>query len=136
MRLLLDTCTALWVFEGHRCIRGRMRDQITDPGHEVYLSDVSLLEIVIKYRLGKLPLAAKPSKLIPPLARRHAIDRLQLTAEAVFRLEDLPDHHRDPFDRLLVCQALAHGLTLVTPDPLIHRYEGVSLLWSARDTSR
>jgi PIN domain nuclease of toxin-antitoxin system len=130
MRFLLDTCTAIWVFEGHAKIGDQLRDQLTDPTHEVYLSDVSILEIVIKHQLGKLPLPSAPSTLIVPLARRHAMDLLPLTTEAVFGLEGLADHHRDPFDRLLISQALTHGLTLVTPDPLIHRYEQVSLLWN------
>lgn len=123
MRFLLDTCTLLWVFAGSSKISGDLRDELTDPGNDLYFSDASVLEIVIKYQLGKLPLAKPPSRLLFPLAQKHLIDHAPLSAEAIFGLEKLPLHHRDPFDRLLVAQARAERLTLVTPDPKIHRYD-------------
>jgi PIN domain nuclease of toxin-antitoxin system len=125
---LLDTCVAIWYFQGHDRISPGLRDVLTDPLNDLYLSDVSILEIVIKHRLGKLPLSQPPSQIILPLARKHLMESLPLTTEAIFTLENLPDLHRDPFDRLLVCQALTHHLELVTPDPAIHQYD-VDSLW-------
>lgn len=125
---LLDTCVALWHFEGHPSISPELRETLTDLRHDLYLSDVSILEIVTKNRLGKLPLKRPPSRIIRPLAAKHAMDILPLTTEAVFRLETLPDLHRDPFDRLLICQAAVSRMTLVTPDPLIRQYD-VPTLW-------
>jgi len=125
---LLDTCVALWFFDGSPRIPAHIRDLLTEPTEDVLLSDISVLEIVIKWRLGKLHLDAAPSKCILPLAHKHLIEVLPLSTSAIFHLERLGDLHRDPFDRLLVAQALAHRLTLVTPDPLIRQYP-VRTLW-------
>ena len=126
---LLDTCVALWYFDGSPRLPQAVLGTLRDPSHDVYFSDVSVLEIVIKHRLGKLPLPQPPSRLLPPLARKHVLESLPLGAAAIFRLEALPDLHRDPFDRILIGQALAHHLTLVTPDPLIHQYR-VATFWT------
>lgn len=123
MRLLLDTCTLLWIFEGSDAISPALRDELTDIQNELYFSDVSLLEIVIKYQLGKLSLPRPPSKLILPLARKHMIDLWPHDTATILGVEKLPLHHRDPFDRLLVAQARTHRLRLVTPDALVHQYE-------------
>jgi PIN domain nuclease of toxin-antitoxin system len=128
LRLLLDTCVLIWYFDGSGAISAAMRDELTDPAHELFMSDVSALELVIKCSLGKLKLPAAPSRLLPALARKHLISPLPLTREAIFGLESLPWLHRDPFDRLLVAQALAHHLTLVTPDQQVRQY-AVSTQW-------
>jgi len=125
---LLDTCVALWHFEGSSCISADLREVLTDPANDLFLSDVSLLEVVIKYRIGKLDLPKPPSRLILPLARKHMMERLVLAAADIFRLETLPLLHRDPFDRLLICQALENRLELVTPDSLVNQYD-VPCLW-------
>jgi PIN domain nuclease of toxin-antitoxin system len=125
---LLDTCVALWHFGGDSQISSELRDVLTDPANDLYLSDVSILEIVIKHRLGKLPLPAPPSRIIRPLADKHLMDILPLTTSAIFRIESLPDLHRDPFDRLLIGQALECRIALITPDPLIRPYN-VKTFW-------
>ena len=122
MRCLLDTCTLIWFFEGSDRISAPLRDYLTDPTHELFASDVSLLEITIKYQLGKFPLPAAPSRLIPALAVRHGIDLLPLDRTHIAKLETLPLLHRDPFDRLLLATALVESMKLVTPDPLIAQY--------------
>jgi PIN domain nuclease of toxin-antitoxin system len=128
MRYLLDTCVVIWYFEGSEKIRTPVRDLLTDPENEVYMSDISVLEVVVKYMLGKLPLSSPPSQLLPSLAEEHALATLPIFQESIFRLESLPLLHRDPFDRLLIAQSLEHGLTLVTPDPLIRQYK-VQTMW-------
>lgn len=128
MRFLLDTCALLWYFEGSDRIPVTLRDSLTDPANEVFASDVSVLEIVLKHSLGKLILPGRPSALLPRLLEEHLIDELPLSREAIFRLESLPHHHRDPFDRLLIAQALVHDMQLVTPDPLIRQYD-VDTTW-------
>lgn len=129
MRFLLDTCTLLWYFEGSTRIPEPLRDALTDPANEILASDVSVLEIVLKHSLGKIALPRPPSLLLPRLIERHLIEELPLTRQAIFRLESLPYHHRDPFDRLLIAQALEHGLQLATPDPLIRQYD-VDTRWN------
>jgi PIN domain nuclease of toxin-antitoxin system len=118
----------MWVFEGSDRIEAELRDDLTDLRHEVYFSDVSLLEVVIKHQIGKLELPKLPSRILLPLARKHGLELRPHGIEAIFGLEELPMLHRDPFDRLLVAQARSQRLTLVTPDPLIQQYD-VACRW-------
>ena len=113
----------MWFFEGSHLLPEDLVEDLTDPQHEVYLSDVSLLELVIKHQLRKLDLPKPPSRFVLPLARKHGIDLWPLDTATIFGLEALPLLHRDPFDRLLVSQARVHRLTLVTPDRQIQRYD-------------
>ncbi|HEY8669752.1 MAG TPA: type II toxin-antitoxin system VapC family toxin [Terriglobales bacterium] len=128
MKFLLDTCTLIWFFEGSEQIDEALQRRLVDPKNDVRLSDVSLLEIVIKHRMGKFPLPIAPSRLLPALAKKHRLESLPISRGAIFELESLPLLHRDPFDRLLIGQALNENYTLVTPDPLIRQYS-VSVLW-------
>ncbi len=93
-----------------------------------FLSSVSVWEIIVKHSLGRLPLPAPPARFIAGMRALHAIESLPLEEEAVLMLARLPDIHRDPFDRMLVCQALAHGLSLLTPDPWIRQYP-IPVIW-------
>ena len=129
MRYLLDTCALIWFFEGSAQIAPSLRDVLTDPLNDLLVSDVSVLEVVIKYQLGKLRMPQVPSRFMPLLIRKHGLEPLALDTSAIFQLERLPPLHRDPFDRLLIAQAQVHDLTLVTPDPLIQQY-AVPHLWS------
>lgn len=69
-----------------------------------------------------MPLPQPPQQFIPAQRRAHRIETLPLDEDAVLQLPRLPAHHKDPFDRMLICQAIAHGMTILTPDPLITRY--------------
>jgi len=128
VKYLLDTCVALWFFTGSDEIPPVVMRRLVDPNTELYLSDVSLLEIGIKYSIGKLVLSKPPSRMIPTLREKHGMDPLPLVPAAIFRLEALPLLHRDPFDRLLIAQALVHDLALVSPDPLIRAYT-LPVMW-------
>ncbi len=128
MTLLVDTSAFLWWITGSPRLSARAREALTDPANEVSLSAVSTWEIALKHALGKLPLPEEPETLIPRLRSSHRVDELPLSEAATLQLPKLPSLHRDPFDRMLVCQAIAHGMTLVTPDPLVRRYP-VRTLW-------
>lgn len=93
-----------------------------------YLSVVSVWEIAVKHRLGRLPLADPPGIYIPRERERHGITPLILTETDVLELEKLPDHHQDPFDCMLICQAKANDLVLLTPDRWIQAYP-VATAW-------
>lgn len=122
MRLLLDTHIFLWFTSGDARLPVDWRDSIRDAGNEVYLSVVSEWEAVVKNVLGKLPLPHPPADYLPAQRVRHRIASLPLDEASVFHLATLPVAHRDPFDRMLVCQAIEHGLTLVTVDPVFRVY--------------
>jgi len=128
MRLLLDTCTFLWVIAGSTELSARSRELVSDPGNDVYLSVVSAWEISVKHALGRLPLPEPLRRFLPHQRTRHGIQSLPLEEEAVLHLLRLPEYHRDPFDRMLVCQAIAHGLAVLTPDPAIAQYP-VRTVW-------
>ena len=128
MRILLDTCTFLWLTIGKDGLSPNAIDAFSDPQNEVYLSAVSAWEINVKYRLGKLPLPLPPDKFIPKERKRHLVTSLELTEPDPLHLCKLPVPHNDPFDRMLVCQSIEHSLTILTPDPLISQYP-VRCLW-------
>ena len=128
MKLLLDTCTFLWMTIGSKELSPKAIDTFADPKNEVYLSAVSAWEINVKYRLGKLSLPLSPDKFIPKERKRHWVTRLDLSENDTLHLCKLPTPHKDPFDRMLVCQAIEHSLTILTPDPLITQYP-IRSLW-------
>ncbi len=101
---------------------------VGDVDTKVYLSSVSSWEIATKHALGKLPLPKAPSELIPEIRRAYRIAVLSLDEESALQVDRLPTLHRDPFDRMLICQAIVHGLILLTPDEEIRRYP-VRVLW-------
>jgi PIN domain nuclease of toxin-antitoxin system len=128
MKLLLDTCTFLWIVTGDASLSAPARKLFSDPANEVFLSSVSAWEIAVKHSLGKLPLPRPPSVLVPEERQRHQIAPLALDEGAALFSAKLPELHKDPIDRMLVCQAMVGGLTLLTPDSLITQYP-VATIW-------
>lgn len=128
MRLLVDTCTFLWLAIDDERLSPKAREHFASPDNEAYLSTASAAEIAIKYRLGRLPLPEDPASYIPRLREAHGMASLPLVEEECLQLARLPDLHRDPFDRMLVCQAILGGLAILTPDPEIRRYP-VRVIW-------
>ena len=127
MNLLLDTHVFLWFISGDARLPAAWRAAISDPANQVFLSVVSIWEATIKFQIGKLPLLESPSLYLPAQRARHSVSSLSLDEQRVARLTSLPAHHRDPFDRILVCQAIEHSLTIATVDSLIMQY-GVATL--------
>ena len=122
MRILLDTCEFLWLVAGDARLSPPVASAVRNPQNEVFLSTVSFWEICLKHGLGKLPLPEPPSQFVPLQREKHLIAALALEEAAVAQLSGLPGLHRDPFDRILVCQAIAHGLTLASSDTLVRQY--------------
>ena len=118
MRLLLDTHVFLWYITAGPRLPAPFLAAIQEPANEVSLSAASIWEAVIKYGLGKLPLPAPPAHYLPQQRDAHGIDALPIDEGAMTHLANLPALHRDPFDRLLIAQALQHGLTIATVDPM------------------
>ncbi len=122
MRLLLDTCTFLWIITDAPRLSSRAGELFYTPENEVYLSSVSTWEIAVKHALGRLPLPESPLAIIPSMREAHGIEPLSLDEESTLYVPRLPSYHRDPFDRILVCQAIVRDLVILTPDKAIHRY--------------
>ena len=119
MRLLLDTHALLWSLSAPDRLSDAAREAIRDPGTTVVVSAASVWEMAIKSALGRL---TTPDDLDAQL-RINRFDALPISMAHARAVEHLPPHHRDPFDRMLVAQAGAEGLRLVTRDPQVQRYD-------------
>lgn len=119
---LLDTCTFLWWAAADAQVPQSLQTTLRDPEQRVCLSVVSAWEIMVKFRAGKLPLPAPPETYVADRRKRLSIEALPLSESEVAFLAKLPDLHRDPFDRMLICQAMANRAALVTPDAAIRQY--------------
>lgn len=122
MKILLDTCTFLWLINDAQELSESAKKLFQNTNNPVFLSSVYVWEIVVKNQLGKLPLPEDPEQFIYGSCEKHLIENIPLNNEAIFHLTNLPNYHRDPFDRMLVCQAIEHDLTLLTSDKLITQY--------------
>ncbi len=123
MKLLLDTQVLLWAAGNSKRLSAAARKLLNDPANELCFSAASLWEITIKVSLGRNDFRVEPRVL-----RRGLLDNgyteLPITSQHAVGVDGLPDMHRDPFDRLLLAQALSEGITLVTGDALLARYPG------------
>ena len=126
MRLLLDTAVLIFAVESPERLSQRAISVLKNPANVRELSSVSLSEIAIKTTLGKL-------KFSPETARSAIEDMdiriLPFTAEHAFRLFDLATHHRDPFDRQIIAQAVSEDIPVVTPDEKFAAYKGIKIIW-------
>jgi PIN domain nuclease of toxin-antitoxin system len=127
MKILLDTHIFLWLISGDRRLSTELLDAIRDSDNAVYLSVISVWESSIKYQLGKLPLPEPPEIYLPKQRDLHQIDSLAIDERSVIQLAKLLLLHRDPFDRMLVCQALENGLTIATVDGAVRTYSVSSM---------
>lgn len=125
MRLLLDTHALIWALSSPRRLPARVVERLEDPSTVVYASAANTWEIAIKAALGKIE--ADLDELAKAV-RDTGFTELAVTMMHTLRLRELPAHHRDPFDRILVAQALEEGLTLVTHDPVLAGYPA-PILW-------
>lgn len=128
MRLLLDTHGFLWFVGGNTKLSAQARQLIEDEGNEVFLSVGSLWEIAIKMSTGKLALTSPFEVLIPQQLSVNRIILLDIAISHTIVVSNLPPYHKDPFDRLLVAQALVEQLPIVSIDSALDAY-GVTRLW-------
>ncbi|MGB5832099.1 MAG: type II toxin-antitoxin system VapC family toxin [Thiohalocapsa sp.] len=130
MKLIVDTCTFLWLASAEEKLSDTARALLEDSGNILLLSAASVWEIGVKHALGRLPLPENltPTEFIPEARSRNGVDALPITEDDPLQLGKLPCFHQDPFDRMLICQAISNQAVLVTPDPLIARYP-VSVQW-------
>lgn len=127
MSLLLDTCTLLWLARGDAQISARQRSAIAAES-DVWVSAASAWEIAIKHAMGRLPLPVAVNQFVRDVRERYQFKSLPIDEESALLVAKLPPLHRDPFDRILVSQAIVNGLTIVTPDPAVTDYP-VRAMW-------
>jgi PIN domain nuclease of toxin-antitoxin system len=128
MRLLLDTHTFLWFIMGNPNLSAKARAAIESITNEKYVSVASVWEIAIKVSVGKLSLSAPFSSLIPEQLSANGFELLNLEVAHASALTSLPFHHRDPFDRLLIAQAMVEQMQIVSVDSAFDAYP-ISRLW-------
>jgi PIN domain nuclease of toxin-antitoxin system len=122
MKLLLDTCTFLWIVDQRDRVPDRVLRLYESAENEIYLSAASAWEIAAKYAARRLSLAVAPERFVPDQREAHGILSLTVDEESALHTARLPVLHRDPFDRILVGQAIVHGMTILTSDRLITQY--------------
>jgi PIN domain nuclease of toxin-antitoxin system len=122
VKLLLDTCTFLWMVDQYENLSARALDLVRSPNNDLYLSAASAWEVGTKYGAQRLSLSESPDLYVPTQRDAHGILALPIDEESALHTARLPRLHRDPFDRMLVAQAIVHGMTIVTPDPILRQY--------------
>jgi PIN domain nuclease of toxin-antitoxin system len=130
VKFLIDTHCWLWQLSAPERLRPEVLDLLSEPTNEVYLSVASVWELVIKHSLGKLVLPLPPERYVPERMGRLGQLTLPIEQRHVLRVAGLPPHHKDPFDRVLVAQAMADDLTIVTADRAMTMYEA-RIVWGA-----
>ena len=128
MICLLDTCTFLWLCSRPGGLSSTAKKLIGASEARLLFCDASVLEITLKWSAGKIVLPEPPRLWVAQQSATWDVESLPLSREDMFRASELPNHHRDPFDRLIVAAALRAGATILTPDAAIHRYP-VSWRW-------
>ncbi len=123
MRLLLDTHVLLWALENESRLGLGAREVIANSENAVWVSIASAWEIAIKTGIGRLELDGSPEEIFPTEIDRANLQLLPISLDHALAVRTLPHHHRDPFDRLLISQARAEGLTLVTADRVFSAYD-------------
>lgn len=122
MRFLLDTSILLWsVAEEHK-LNSRARELLSSSSSHLYLSSATAWEIAIKCSIGTLKLPVDSAVFIPAVIRGMGMHTLDISSAHAIEAERLPQHHRDPFDRMLVAQAKVEGMTLLTGDLFIRTF--------------
>ena len=128
MRHLADTHTLLWWAEDSPRLSRRARSALTADDSEILFSIASAWELAIKHSLGRIRLAVPLAELLHAELQRHGIEMLPIDGRHVLRVANLPHHHGDPFDRMLVAQAQVEGVAVLTADPRFREYD-VQVVW-------
>ena len=126
MKVLIDTHVLLWGIQDEARVSRRARALL--PAADVWISVASLWEIITKVQIGKLVLPAPVGEYLASKLKMNGVSVLSLTFDHVRRLEEIPLHHRDPFDRILIAQSLEEKLPLVSADPHFEKYP-IQLIW-------
>jgi PIN domain nuclease of toxin-antitoxin system len=127
--ILLDSCVLFWLEQDPAKISAPAKQALTLPGALCFASSISALEIGLKVRRGQLRLPLPPGDWLQEVCSRRSIAELPVDFAVAASSASLPVIHKDPFDRILIATAMAHALTLVTPDSCIPQYPNLKTLW-------
>lgn len=122
MRILLDTHIFLWYINADSRLPTATLAILRARNNELFLSSISIWEMLQKHQIGKLPLPQAPERFLPLQRQHHGVESLPFEEASACRLTNLPPIHKDPFDRMLICQALTHDLVIATLDANIRIY--------------
>lgn len=128
MKVLLDTCAFIWLVTDDPKLSELAKEIFLDTDNELLLSAVTGFEIAVKYSLGKLHLTEQPNEFIANRIQANALTELPVSMAHALVLQDLPWHHKDPFDRLLVAQAMVNQIPLLSADQQLSSY-AIERLW-------
>jgi PIN domain nuclease of toxin-antitoxin system len=131
VRYLLDTGVWIWSVSRVERLNSRSREILSSSKEEIYLSAATSWEVSIKMRLGKLHFPGSPAECVPAFAARQSLRLLPVNHNHALGVYDLPLHHRDPFDRLIISQALAEDMTILTADRIFRKYP-VQIVWCGK----
>jgi len=128
MKLLFDTHTILWLVNEPQKLSNTVQSLYLDKKNDIYLSDVSIWEIAIKSSSGKLHIEGPLKDFVKQHVRGNDINIYPISTEHFYKLVNLPYHHRDPFDRLLISQCLDEKMPILSADTILDQY-GVRRIW-------
>ena len=127
MRYLLDTHVVLWIAKNAQMLSERARDVLIDINNEHYISVASVWEVAIKQGTTKLELTGGVQEFYK-IINKNGLILLPIKKEHLLQVPNLPNHHKDPFDRMIIATAMSESMTLITVDENIHKYK-LPLLW-------
>lgn len=128
MKLLLDTHVLIYATLQQSNLSNQAKEIIQDKANELYLSTASIWEMQIKLQLGKLNLQPSLQQIIEDQCRVNDLRILPISQQHIFNLSQLPFHHKDPFDRMIISQAMTEGFSLLSKDAQITKYQ-VNVIW-------
>jgi PIN domain nuclease of toxin-antitoxin system len=128
MKYLLDTCTFIWFVSNSPELNITAKNIIEDENSEILLSIISIWEMSIKNSIGKLEFTKPFEEFIKGQVKLNEIEILELSKEHIFKVNTLPFHHKDPFDRLIIAQSMVENVPIISADPEFVKYP-ITLIW-------
>lgn len=129
MNILVDTCAFIWLITEPERLSEKARKAFEDKTNSRFFSMVSLWETMLVHEKKKNVFTRPAQEILAEYIEKHEMNILPLNEETIYSLPNLPPHHKDPFDRMLIRQALNYDLAMLTPDKDFRKYEGVRVVW-------
>jgi PIN domain nuclease of toxin-antitoxin system len=127
--ILLDTCALIWIAADPASLSTKARGEIDDPANELFCSAISAWEIGIAHAKRRLALERQPTSWFAGVVRRHHVRVVAVSWQIALASTQLPKHHNDPADRIIIATAIARDLRIISPDPEMPKYEQVRIIW-------